>query len=191
MILAAGRLEEKKGLRYLVEACGMLRERGVDIRCSIAGDGPARGELCSAISLNHLQDVVTLTGELTQDEMMDLYGRTSVFVLPSIVGASGDRDGLANVILEAMAMKIPVISTTASAASEAIGDGVSGFIIPSGDSGALADRLEELSRDSELRARMGEEGRSIVIERFDITVNVARLAALFEASIEKADHGTS
>ena len=190
MVLAVGRLEEKKGFRYLVEACGLLTKRGTTVHCSIVGNGPEASALRNTISSHALEDVVTLVGQLTQDEIMALYGKASVFVLPSVVASSGDRDGLANVIIEAMAMEIPVISTTASAASEAIDDGVNGFVIPPGDSAALADRIGELLHDEELRNKMGERGRERAMDRFDISRNVAELAALFQLNVRKSGQTT-
>jgi glycosyltransferase involved in cell wall biosynthesis len=190
MVLAVGRLEEKKGFRYLVEACGLLTKRGTTVHCSIVGNGPEASALRNTISSHALEDVVTLVGQLTQDEIMELYRKASVFVLPSVVASSGDRDGLANVIIEAMAMEIPVISTTASAASEAIDDGANGFVIPPGDSAALADRIDELLRDEALREKMGTKGREQVIDRFDISANAAVLAELFQAVAEGPGHTT-
>lgn len=181
IILGVGRLEEKKGFSYLVEACRILKERDAAFQCIIIGDGSQENLLRAGIREYGLDDRVFLKGMLAQNELMDLYKGAAVFALPAIVTSTGDMDGLPNVILEALAMKIPVISTLVSAIPEIIEDGVNGFLVPSGNPNTLAEKIEELLSDKSLRERMGEKGRVRVSEEFDISKNIEKLVRLFTA----------
>jgi glycosyltransferase involved in cell wall biosynthesis len=183
LILGVGRLEEKKGFGCLIEACGILKRAGTTFSCVIVGDGKLRRSIMEQISSADLKGEVLLTGELDEERLRDLYGRTTVVVVPSVVGRDGDRDGMSNVVVEAMAMRIPVVATHASAASEVIEDGVQGLIVPPGDPRAIADSLQRLLADEAERLAMGARGRDAVEREFDVARNVGILAGLFtEAS---------
>ena len=185
MILGVGRLEPKKGFACLLDACLLLAERGIAFTCQIAGDGPQRAALQACISEHpRLRDRVRLTGVLTQEELQKLYASASVFVLPSAVTPDGDRDGLPNAVLEAMAMELPVISTWASASTEVIRNGMTGFLVAPGDTAALADRIQELLGDASLRERLGQAGRDLVCAEFDIARNIEPLRQRFTAGTQ-------
>jgi colanic acid/amylovoran biosynthesis glycosyltransferase len=173
MILAVGQLKEKKGFRYLLQAVATLARP--EVRVVIAGDGPLRSELESEIVALGLQDRVTLAGAVPHDEVLRLMQRAAIFVLPAVVAADGDRDGIPNVILEAMAMSLPVISTRHSGIPEAVVDGTTGLLVEPGDAAALAAAIRELLDDPETAARMGGEGRTLVGDRFDLRRNVEAL----------------
>jgi glycosyltransferase involved in cell wall biosynthesis len=175
VLLAVGQLKEKKGFSHLVEACRLLVEAGRSFTCEIVGEGPLRPQLEQAIAANGLDDVVSLRGALPHEQVKAAYRRAEVFVLPCVVGADGDRDGIPNVILEAMASGLPVVSTDLSGIPEAVEDGVSGLLVPPGDAPALAQALSGLLDDSELRRRFGEMGRKLVADAFDVEANVERL----------------
>jgi glycosyltransferase involved in cell wall biosynthesis len=181
VLLAVGQLKEKKGFTDLIEACRLLRERGRSMSCTIVGEGPLRQQLLDQIRAADLDDVVTLTGALGHDEVIEWYRRAQLFVLPCTTAADGDRDGLPNVILEAMAMALPVVSTTTSAVGEAVEHGRTGLLVPPQDPAALADAIQSLLDDEPGRAGMGRCGRHLVAERFDIERNVARLHERFAA----------
>jgi glycosyltransferase involved in cell wall biosynthesis len=102
-----------------------------------------------------------------------------VCVLPCVVAADGDRDGIPNAILEAMAMAVPVVSTPISGIPEVVRDGETGVLVPPADPVALADALARLLASPALRAELGARGRELVTAEFDITRNVRRLAAAF------------
>jgi glycosyltransferase involved in cell wall biosynthesis len=180
-ILAVGQLKEKKGFRDLLEACRLLLDRGVDVECEIVGEGPQRAELEALLDRRSLRERVRLLGSLPHDAVIARYAEAGVFVLPCVIGSDGDRDGIPNVILEAMAMELPVVSTRHSGIPEAVEDGVTGLLVPPGDEGALADALERLLSDPDLRERMGARGRERVAECFDVEANVGRLMAEFAA----------
>jgi glycosyltransferase involved in cell wall biosynthesis len=179
LVLGVGRLEPKKGFAHLVAACRLLRDRGADFTCTIAGDGPLRADLARRIARDGLEDRVTLAGAMAPERLATLYRQAAVVVLPSVIAADGDRDGLANVLLEAMAWAVPVVSTTVSAADEAVEDGRHGFLVPPRDSLALADRIGLLLGDAALRAQLGTGGRRRVLETFDARSNAGTLARLF------------
>ena len=174
-ILAVGQLKEKKGFTYLVAACDELRKRGRVFVCHIVGEGPLRAELEAQIRGSRLEDIVLLHGALDHEDVIDHYRAASVFALPCITAADGDRDGIPNVILEAMAMELPVVSTRHSGIPEAVDDGRSGLLVPQRDAAALADAIEQLLIDDEIRRRMGLVGREIVVSRFDVATNVKLL----------------
>lgn len=180
LILAVGQLKEKKGLAYLVDACAILRDRGYDFTCRIVGEGRDRSALESRIRDRGLTDVVELTGALDHPEVVAQYRAATVFTLPCVTGADGDRDGIPNVILEAMAMERPVVSTRHSGIPEAVADGVTGLLVQPGDAGALADALGRLLDDERLGRDMGRRGRERVAQLFDIETNVRKLMTRFE-----------
>jgi glycosyltransferase involved in cell wall biosynthesis len=181
LIISIGQLWERKGLRYLVEACGVLRDRGADFRCEIVGDGPLRAELEALIQELDLADRVLLTGPQPFPEVVRRYRRASVFVLPCIVTDEGDRDGIPNVILEAMASRLPVVSTAVSGIPEVIHDGETGLVVPQRDPAAIADAVQRLAADPGLAAAIGERANALVRAEFDPDRNVGRLLELFEA----------
>lgn len=180
LILSVGRLQPKKGFAILVEACGLLRDRGLAFRCQIAGEGPERRALASRIDRLRLAGMVTLLGERSSAEVAALLRQARVFALPCIIAPNGDRDSLPNVILEALAAGVPVVTTPVAGIPEAIEDRRTGLLVPPGDPRELAGRIEELLKSEALCRTIATFGRTTVTERFDVVRNVAPLAALFE-----------
>jgi glycosyltransferase involved in cell wall biosynthesis len=179
LVLAAGRLIHKKGFDVLVAACGLLRDRGLTFRCRIVGDGPLRHALARAIRDASLDDVVELSGWLAPDRLAVMMSGAAAFVAPSRISASGDRDGIPNVVLEAMAARRPVVATDVSGIPEAVVNGVTGLLVPPGDAAALADALQRILGGPDAGREMGEAGRRRVLACFDLTSNSRRLAELF------------
>jgi glycosyltransferase involved in cell wall biosynthesis len=178
VVLAVGQLRPKKGLEHLIEACRRLRDEGRSLRCVIVGDGPLREALAARVRQLGLDDVVTLAGARPQDDVIDHYRGADVFALPCVTGTRGDRDGIPNVILEAMAMELPVVSTATSGIPEAVIDGETGLLVEPGDAAALARALARLLDDRELREGLGRRGRQVVRQRFDLEANVKELYEL-------------
>jgi colanic acid/amylovoran biosynthesis glycosyltransferase len=178
-VLAVGRLEEKKGFSYLLEACGILKERGVHLQLTIVGEGTQNRTLRDLAERLSLDDRVVFAGALEQFLVEQLYRQAQVFVLPSVVASDGDHDGLPNVLLEAGAMSLPVVSTTVGGIPEFVTDGENGFLVPQRDAETLADRIETLLGDADLRERMGAAGRKRVAAEFDISRNVDDLMRSF------------
>lgn len=167
LVLAVGRLVEKKGLPELLRACSVLRRRGCAFRCLILGEGPQRPLLEARVRELGLQATVSLPGALSQEELLGFYRRATVFALPCRVLPNGDRDGIPNVLLEAMAVGVPVVATAVSGIPELIEDRDNGLLLKDTDGDQLADALERLLTDAALRRRLAAGGRATVEQRFD------------------------
>jgi colanic acid/amylovoran biosynthesis glycosyltransferase len=180
-VLAVAQLRAKKGLADLIDACAELRDRGYRFRCVIVGDGPLRDGLEARVRRSRLAGVVHLVGALEHPSVIEQYRSAEVFALPCVTAPDGDRDGIPNVILEAMAMELPVVSTRHSGIPEAVEDEESGILVDPHDVLGLADALARLLDDPETARRFGRRGREIVLESFDIRANVLELLRRFEA----------
>jgi colanic acid/amylovoran biosynthesis glycosyltransferase len=182
LVVAVGRLIEKKGFADLVEATRLLAGRGTELRTVIVGDGPERERLEAQIARAGLQDRVELVPALAQDEVLALIGSATAFALPCVIGADGDRDGLPTVLLETMALGTPAVSTTVAGVPEMIEDGVSGLLVGQRDPGALAQALGRLLASGPLRERLAAAALEAMHDRFSIRRNVADLATGFAAA---------
>ena len=178
LILTVGRLVEKKGFSDLLAACELLKERGIRFSCELVGTGRLSGALKEQIRVAGLGDLVKMIGPLPQHQLRDHYERAMVFVLPCIEAADGDRDILPNVIKEAMAVGVPVVTTRLGGIEELVEEGVSGLLVPPGDPPALAARIEQLLRDAELRRQLARRARSVIEQHFDRRQNFTRLRQL-------------
>jgi glycosyltransferase involved in cell wall biosynthesis len=181
LLLAVAQLQERKGLEDLVRACRVLADRGLQFSCEIVGEGPLRPRLATLVANLGLADVVSLTGALRFPDVVERLIRADIFVLPCVVASDGDRDGIPNVILEAMMVGLPVVSTPVSGIPEVVRDGETGLIVPARDPVALADAAARLMTDSELALRLGIAGRNRVREAFDVRHNVDLLIERFAA----------
>ena len=181
LLLAVGQLREKKGYPYLIEACRLLKDWGYDFRCQIVGPGPLHSQLQAQIRRQDLEDVITLCGALPHEAVVAKYREATIFVLPCVLGADGDRDGIPNVILEAMAMELPVVSTNHSGIPEVIIDGVNGLLVPPAEAEPLAAVLAKLLDDPATRKKVGTKGRETIIETFTVERNVDKLLLKFLA----------
>lgn len=179
VILSVGRCVKKKGFPYLVEACHLLRQRGYRFKCLIVGEaGEDSANIRGLIRHLNMDDTVVLHDALTQEELSRLYQEASIFALPCQVLENGDRDGIPNVLAEAMAAEVPVVSTPISGIPELVQDGVDGLLVPQRDAVALAAALERLLSDPALRSRLGRAGRQKIIRVFDshkTTIALGRL----------------
>jgi glycosyltransferase involved in cell wall biosynthesis len=180
MIVSVGRFCEKKGFPYLLQACYQLKQSGYLFQCVIIGYGEMQLELEQLIVTLGLSDIVSLPGKKTQDQLVDLYNEASLFVLPCLVTDDGDRDGIPNVLLEAMAMELPVVSTDISGISELVENDRNGFLVQEKNSEALAQAIAKLITQSDLRQQFGQRGREKVLTDFNLTRNVGEIRDLFE-----------
>ncbi len=171
-VLSVGRLVEKKGHAILLRAASCLQERGVDFRVRIAGEGPEWATLQRLANQLGIGEKVAFLGPLTESEVGFEYSRADVFALACQQLTNGDRDGIPNVILEAMAHGLPVVSTTIGGMTEAVVDGECGLLAPQDDPAAIAERLAALLDDESLRARLGGAARARAVERFDRSRNL-------------------
>ena len=166
LILSVARLCEKKGLEFLLEACRILVDRGVAFQCRIVGYGPLKDKLQEMIVSLALRDRVSLVGKMTQDQLAELYPRADLFVLPCVVLENGDRDGIPNVLFEAMVCGVPVISTDVAGVCELIEHQRNGFLVEQRSAQALAGAMELLMGSADLRNDLARRGRQTVLENF-------------------------
>ncbi|MCC6537724.1 MAG: glycosyltransferase family 4 protein [Bryobacterales bacterium] len=179
-ILSVGRFVEKKGFTYLVEACAILRDRGYEFECLIVGGADAYQQQVEwRIAELRLEAYVQLRTAVTQEELRDIYATSSIFALPCQVLDNGDRDGIPNVLAEAMAMKLAVVSTNISGIPEIVESGRNGLLAPPKDAAALAEALIALADSPALRQRLGEAARRTILDVFDSRTNTLVLADLF------------
>ena len=178
MIVSVGRLRPKKGLDLLVRACARLRDAGQAFTCDIVGYGPEQGSLQALIDALGLGDQVRLVGKLSRDEVIERYARAAIYVQPARIAADGDRDGIPNVLLEAMAMGLPVVATRVSGIPELVRAGVNGVLVEPEDPVQLANAIAQLLRQPRACAELGCRARDTVVEVFDNDRNLRLLCEL-------------
>jgi hypothetical protein len=180
-----GRLVAFKGFEDLIDACGGLARRQIDFVCDIIGDGPLREALQAKIEQLKLLSRVNLLGSLSQGAVLRKLQAADIFALASTTDAQGATDVFPTVILEAMASARPVVSTRLAGIPELVADGQTGMLVRPGDSSALAQALEYLLRDPELRLRFGHAGRARIEQHFRIEQTVAPLIKMLEQSCSR------
>jgi glycosyltransferase involved in cell wall biosynthesis len=172
LIGAVGRLAPEKGFDLLIRAAAKLIADGRDIGLAIAGDGPEHANLERLIHELGIADRVRLLGFVSDPiafyEAMDLYALSSL------------REGLPNVLLEAMALGVPVVATDVAGVPRLISDGSNGLLSPPGDLGGLIDAITRLIDDSQLRHRLAVVARDTVVSRFSFAARMAKVAALYD-----------
>jgi glycosyltransferase involved in cell wall biosynthesis len=179
LVVAIGRLVEKKGFADLLQACALLSGRVPSFTCQIFGSGVLKTELRAQIERLGLRGRVEMMGPRPQGEIIKAVQGAAVLAAPCIVCKDGDRDGLPNVIQEALALGTPVVSTNVTGIPEVVRHGETGLQIPQHDPPALARALERLLADGELRVRLATAARRLIETEFDIRRNTERRRALF------------
>lgn len=179
LILSVGRLIEKKGFPYLVQACARLRRDGYAFTCEIVGDGPDERSLRALVEELDLTDTVVLRGALPHADVLREYSRATMFVMPCIVAEDGNRDGIPNVILEAMAYSLPVISTDVSGIPEVVRDNCTGWLTKSRSVDGLSVAMARVLDHPQDAAEIGQKACQFVRQHFDIRQNVGRLIQMF------------
>jgi glycosyltransferase involved in cell wall biosynthesis len=172
-LLYIGRLVPEKGQTVLFEAVARLAERGRGVRLTLAGEGEIRPRLEELAAELGIADRVEFLGAVGQDTLREIYAGAAVFCLPSFA------EGVPVVLMEAMAMEVPVITTKIAGIPELVEDGRSGLLVAPGRADELAEALERLLADPELAARLGRQGREKVVAEFDCERSAAQLYALF------------
>ncbi len=173
-LVCVGRLSEQKGQLLLVDAARRLRDRGIRFELVLAGDGDMRADLEALIARYQLQNEVRITGWIGSDQVREEILAARALVLPSFA------EGLPVVIMEAMALRRPVISTFVAGIPELVVPGQHGWLVPAGDTEALAAAMQAcLNSDADAIARMGDAARTAVLERHDADREAAKLATLF------------
>jgi glycosyltransferase involved in cell wall biosynthesis len=184
-ILFIGRLIEKKGIIYLLEAMVQLKKEKHAIRLVIAGKGKDEQKLKKFCHLHGLSKDVTFPGWQNPQQIKDLFACSGMLVLPSVIASNGDRDGIPNVILEAMASGLPVVSTPVSGITEVIQDKYNGLLVPERDAIQLADSIGRLANDEILRNAIVHNGLHTVSQKFDDRKCNILLKSLFESILMK------
>jgi len=181
-IVSVGRLIEKKGFMDLIDACGILAQRGRRFICQVVGTGELEAALRSQTARLGLEAYIELMGPRPQSEVLRLVQGGAVFAAPCVVGLDGNRDGLPTVLLEAMALGTPCISTDVTGIPEVLQDGITGLKVPQHDPLALADAIDQLLSDPGLRARLAVQARRQIEAKFNSHHNAALLRQIFRVT---------
>lgn len=181
-IISVGSLQPYKGHIYLVQACAELVRRGIPFHCRIVGGGDLRSRLEDAIQENNLERHVELLGPHKQDEVSRFLRTANCYVQPSVVTHTGKMEGIPVALMEAMASGIPVVATAISGVPELVRPDETGWLVPPEDVHALADALSEIYADPAEAARRADLGQKWVLEEFELSSNVRKLASLFDHS---------
>jgi glycosyltransferase involved in cell wall biosynthesis len=179
-ILCVGALELVKGHRYLIEACRLLKKRGVNFICHIVGEGRLRRQIQRRITSARLRGHVFLYGGASRSQVAEMFKHVDVAVLASAPTRKGEREGIPVVLMEAGASGLPVVATAGSGIAELVENGKTGLLVPRRDPTALANALETLNRDAPMRFQMGMAGREKVLDEFNLWTNAAHLLRLIE-----------
>jgi glycosyltransferase involved in cell wall biosynthesis len=181
-LVCVGRLCEQKGQLLLIEAARRLATRGTAFELVLAGDGELRSEIETSIRRYKLQDRVRITGWISGAEVREQIQAARALVLPSFA------EGLPIVIMEAMALRRPVISTFVAGIPELVQTGQHGWLVPAGDVEALANVMRDcLEMPDEMLVRMGEAAHKRVVERHNVDTEADKLGKIFETAIERAN----
>lgn len=193
-LLGIGPLNKYKGFGVLIEACAILKRRGLAFTCEIIGDGPLAEELANAITRYELGQQVSLCGTLPQEVVSQRLRDCDIFVLPGECGDHGECDVMPVVLLEAMAAAKPVICSKIGAVEEVVVHDETGLLVEEGTAEALARTIFAMLADHEMRRRLGMMARARVEARFSINETASRLRKLFQDHIpsfnrsDKRDH---
>jgi len=178
-LLAVGRLVPKKGFDVLIDA---VRRLDFDWRLRIVGDGPLLLQLHDAARANADADRIEFLGARTHAQLPELYHDADIVAVPSVIDAHGDRDGLPNVVLEAMACGLAIVGSDVAAIPTAIEHRVTGLLVDPGDVYGLANALNELAKDADLRATLGTAARAAAESRFGLIACTDRFLSILEAA---------
>ena len=167
-LLTIARLVEKKGVEYSIRAVAELAKINRNIEYNIVGDGILREHLEQLVQELDVVDIVNLLGWKHEQEVIKILNTSNILLAPSVTSQAGDQEGIPVVLMEAMAMGLPVITTQHSGIPELVENGVSGFLVPERDVDALVEKLTYLVKHPEVWAMMGQAGRACVEEYFNI-----------------------
>lgn len=178
-LVAAGRLVPKKGFDYLIKAFSLVRQSFQNCTLLIVGDGPEYYRLSALVDEIYLKDDVKLLGWLEHNKTLQLIRSSTILVVPSIIAADGDRDGIPNVILEAFASSVPVVASNLEGIAEAVVHRQTGLLVEPRDVSKLASAIKDLLDDGVLRNQLSHKAYEFVKDCFDPEKNASQLAELF------------
>lgn len=177
-LLFVGRLVEKKGCTYLLQAMQQLKSKFPELRLTIVGDGPLKYSLQQEVAARQIN--VEFTGSESADQIRERLARSWLFVAPSITAADGDAEGLGMVFLEAQALHTPVVSFQSGGVVEAVADEATGLLSAEKDVDALINNITTLLDNTSLRHHMGSQGRARVEQKFDVRKQCASLELIYD-----------
>ncbi|KKU51276.1 MAG: Glycosyl transferase, group 1 [candidate division WWE3 bacterium GW2011_GWC1_47_10] len=181
MVFVGSRLVEKKGIEYAIEAAKLLKDKGLAFELHIVGPGPLYQKLADTIKSLGVGDVVFIHGEgkgLPHAQVREFFKKAAIFVHSSVESVDGDTDGIPNFVAEAALAKLPIVTTHVGSITELIDD-TSGILVEQKDSAALANAIETLLGNANLRNRLGDVAYQKAVELFDLEKNVGELEKLF------------
>ena len=187
-ILTVARLIAKKGLPTVYGALRILYEKGIPFEHILIGDGEDRKDVLALIKKLGLNAQTRWLGTQPHEVVLKHYKRAHLFVLGCEVAANGDRDGIPNVLLESMAMGVPVVATDISAIPELVETEKTGILVQPGQPGQLAEAMIRMLTDTELRSRVIPAARQRVLQDFDNKAHIRKLAAIYRKEIAALDN---
>lgn len=178
--LAVGRMVEKKGFDIFVDACRILQNQGIKFSAKIIGEGGEHeSEIKRRIAEYGFGDKFQILKPMTQGDLFKEYNRADVFCLPCRVVENGDRDGIPNVLAEAMACGLSVVSTNVSGIPEIVKDRINGLLVKPDSAKDVAEALINIKQESGLKDRLGKEAKATISEKFDADKHIQKLISLF------------
>jgi colanic acid/amylovoran biosynthesis glycosyltransferase len=187
-LITIGRLVEKKGIEYSVDAVARLRDQGLAVEYRIVGDGELRGRIERQIATLKLGHVVSLLGARNHREIVELLDASDILLAPSVRAANGDEDAPVNVIKEAMAMGLPVVATRHGGIPELVREGISGWLVDERDAGALASSVAHLLERGHEWPRVAAAGRAFLEQHFQLDRLNDRLEQIYRRAIAHRKH---
>jgi len=178
--LCVARIVEKKGHKFLIDACEILKNQNVNFVCKLLGAGPLQREIEKSIQEKNLQNVIEILGAQTQDEVLNRFHQSHSYILTCTTGQNGDKDGLPVAMVEALACGLPVITTPMTGNPEVIKDAYNGFLVPFENPEKTAEAMKNLIENKTLYAKLCTQARSSVERSFDIKETVKALAVKFK-----------
>lgn len=184
-LLFVGRLVEKKGTKYLIKAFKKVHDAYPNTKLTIVGEGELRKSIVQQIKQLGLSGYVRMLGNLSHQDVIKELDKAHLFCLPSVKSKKGDQEGIPNVLKEAMACGIPVISTRHAGIPELIASGTNGFLVPEKDSNALAKKIMDLIKNHHQWPEIGQKAREKILKDFNSAKQVQVLEKLYRKVIQK------
>jgi len=181
-LITVSRLVEKKGIKYAILAVKKILQEAPELQYIIVGDGPLKSELVTLIRKLKLEKNIRIVGPLDNTSALKMVAKSDIFILPCIKARNGDMDGIPTALMEAMALEIPVISTTISGIPELIENGKEGFLVKPKHVEQLANAIRILLQDGHLRKEMGKNGRKKIEKDFNIHKEVKKLINIWKGA---------
>jgi glycosyltransferase involved in cell wall biosynthesis len=183
-LLFVGRLVEKKGLRYLIEAMATIVKKHPDAQLRVVGDGQESNTLKNLSAELGMAEKIQFLGALTNENLPRLYQTADVIVFPSIVAADGDREGFGLVLVEALGCECAAVVTDLPAMRDIVRDGKTALVVPQKNAKQIADKVMQLLDNPSLRRSLGETGRRYVVQRFDWKIVAGKYANLIDKVLD-------